>query len=88
MANAELAKKRVALRVSRGGHDVPEDVIERRFHLGLKNFFGLYSPIVDKWTFAENAEDVSLKIAEQPLNEEKIILDRLQFSYYQELVKS
>lgn len=29
--NVELAKKRVALRVSKGGHNIPEEVIKRRY---------------------------------------------------------
>ena len=88
LADAELAKQRVAQRVRRGGHVVPDDVVERRFYLGLKNFFEIYSPIVDEWVFTENVENVSLKIAEQPLSKEMIIHESLRFSYYQELVKS
>ena len=30
-----LAKERVALRVSKGGHSIPRDVIERRYHKGM-----------------------------------------------------
>ena len=33
--NTELAKSRVALRVSKGGHNIPKDVIERRYAKGL-----------------------------------------------------
>lgn len=29
-------------RVSEGGHDIPDDVIERRYVRGLKNLFALF----------------------------------------------
>ena len=88
LANAELAKKRVALRVSRGGHDVPDEIVERRFDLGLKNFFEIYSPIVDEWTFVENTGKVSATIAKRPQNDEADIYDKVRFTWFQELVKT
>ena len=45
----EEAVWRVRLRVSRGGHDVPEDVIRRRFRAGIANFLDLYGPLADRW---------------------------------------
>lgn len=46
----EQAIERVRLRVSDGGHDVPEDVIRRRFHRGLKNLFEIYTPMAGDWS--------------------------------------
>lgn len=43
----ELAKKRVETRVEEGGHDIPADVIERRYVKGISNLFNLYLPICD-----------------------------------------
>jgi predicted ABC-type ATPase len=34
----ELAKQRVAERVSQGGHNIPAEVIERRFFRGIRIF--------------------------------------------------
>lgn len=48
---------RVAARVVQGGHDIPEDVIRRRFDMGLRNFHNLYRPLVDEWFFLDNSED-------------------------------
>jgi len=50
LPSPEIAKKRVAHRVRNGGHNIPDEVIERRYHLGLKNLKELFMPIVDKWT--------------------------------------
>ena len=38
----ELAIKRVANRVANGGHNIPIDVIERRYYLGIRNLFRLF----------------------------------------------
>jgi predicted ABC-type ATPase len=47
LKNPELAKERVKIRVSEGGHNIPEDVIERRYIRGIKNLFNIYLPIVN-----------------------------------------
>ena len=39
LKNPELAKERVKIRVIEGGHNIPEDVIERRYYKGIKNLF-------------------------------------------------
>ena len=49
LPSAEVAIARVAERVRQGGHNVPENVISRRFEAGLKNFEMVYKKIVDKW---------------------------------------
>ncbi len=49
LPNVELAIERVAFRVSQGGHDIPRDVIHRRFHQGWQNFEHVYRPLVDSW---------------------------------------
>jgi predicted ABC-type ATPase len=47
LENIELAKERVRIRVSEGGHNIEPDVIERRYLKGIKNLFDIYLPIVD-----------------------------------------
>jgi predicted ABC-type ATPase len=88
LVDAELAKSRVAQRVSRGGHDVPDDVVERRFDLGLKNFFEIYSPIVDEWAFVENTRNVTTTIAKQSPDDKTVIYDKTRFIRFKELVKT
>jgi predicted ABC-type ATPase len=51
----ELAVQRVRARVRIGGHDVPEDVIRRRYHKGVKNFFGLYQALAGSWGVYDNS---------------------------------
>ena len=47
LASAEQAQARVHQRVNEGGHHVPDEVIYRRYYLGLKNLVKLYLPICD-----------------------------------------
>src|SRR5437016_5365372 len=47
LTSPEFARLRVAKRVSRGGHDIPGDIIERRYYRGLYNLLNLYIPLVD-----------------------------------------
>jgi predicted ABC-type ATPase len=55
LASAQLAIRRVKLRVAQGGHNVPPDVVRRRFGRSLSNFFGLYMPLADEWTLFDNS---------------------------------
>ncbi|MEP3478127.1 MAG: zeta toxin family protein [Fuerstiella sp.] len=52
LPTANMAITRVAERVRKGGHNIPEPVVRRRFQLGLHNLFYLYLSIVDDcWLF-------------------------------------
>ena len=55
LSSVELAKKRVAVRVRRGGHDIPPADIERRYWRGLRNFFEFYRDLVDTWILCDNS---------------------------------
>jgi len=43
----ELAIERVKKRVKSGGHNIPEDVILRRYKAGINNLTNMYIPICD-----------------------------------------
>lgn len=51
------AKERVKYRVAHGGHNIPEDVIERRYKRGLENLMKLYIPVVDYWIIFDNTKE-------------------------------
>lgn len=57
LPSAEMAIARVAERVRQGGHNVPEQVIRRRFVSGRNNFDLLYRGKVDSWALYDNAGD-------------------------------
>lgn len=54
LPSPEMAVERVAARVASGGHNIPIDVIYRRYWNGLYNLFDIFVPIVDYWSLYEN----------------------------------
>jgi predicted ABC-type ATPase len=54
LPSPEMAVARVRERVRAGGHNVAEDVVRRRYEGGLRNFFELYRPLADGWSFYDN----------------------------------
>ena len=63
LSTPELAVKRVAERVSKGGHDIPQDIIRRRYVAGINNLFKLFMPIVNYWAIFVNSETPRKKVA-------------------------
>lgn len=59
----EYAVERVEQRVREGGHNIPNDVIVRRYFAGIKNLFDIYMPIVDSWMIIDNSVNPRVKIA-------------------------
>ena len=61
----EQAIQRVAQRVSEGGHNIPKDVIRRRFERGINNLIHLYLPICNSVTVWDNTEGESALVAKK-----------------------
>lgn len=51
----ELAVQRVAERVSKGGHNIPLEVIRRRYTAGIRNLFNIFMSEVDLWMIYDNS---------------------------------
>ena len=49
-----MAQFRVIQRVREGGHNIPSEVIERRYWRGLQNLFQIFMPIVNDWSVYDN----------------------------------
>ncbi|MDR3693843.1 zeta toxin family protein [Mucilaginibacter sp.] len=71
----QTAYNRVAQRVSEGGHDIPIDIIKRRYYRGIKNLIELYIPICNKWLVMNNVGLPSEVIAKKYELGELIIND-------------
>ena len=54
LPSAAFAAERVRRRVQQGGHDIPRDTIERRYHRSLQNLTQLYLPLVDDATLLDS----------------------------------
>ena len=55
LATPDLAVARVAARVAQGGHNVPEDVIRRRYVAGWRNFQQKFKLLADAWAHYDNS---------------------------------
>lgn len=82
----ELAIERVKNRVLEGGHDIPFDVIKRRYNSGIRNLFNLYIPITDYWMIIDNSENPFKLIAEGNSNSDKQIHDNFIWSKINHIV--
>lgn len=72
----ELGIERVKERVSEGGHNIPEDVIRRRYKKGIYNLINLFIGIVDNWMVVDNSESPFRAVAEGSKQDDKLIYER------------
>ena len=78
LPSPEQAIRRVAQRVSEGGHNIPEATIRRRYRAGIKNLFNIYMPVTDYWMIYDSGDiNYGKKIAVGTRNETKTIYDAL-----------
>ena len=47
-----------------GGHNIPDNVVRRRYVMGLRYLFGTYIPIADHWILADNSRSPFTVVAE------------------------
>lgn len=80
LENIELAKERVKTRVKEGGHNIPKDIIERRYLKGIKNLFEIYLEIVDGTLIFDNSYGKHQLIAQKFDSEAITILDLEKFN--------
>ena len=77
----ELCIQRVASRVRRGGHNIPEETIHRRYSAVIRNFFNLYSPLADRWfVYNNSALGNPQLVAEGGVNEDLCIHDPISWN--------
>ncbi|CAN5876902.1 zeta toxin family protein [soil metagenome] len=76
----ELSLKRIENRVKFGGHDIPEEIVRRRFDRTFRNFIELYAPLADEWFVIDNSENG--KVIAEKNKKKKIIFDAKLFKKY------
>lgn len=79
-----VALSRIKERVRKGGHDVGEAIVRRRFHKSLRNFFEKYRDLADSWYLFDNTSTKPVMIAFKR-NTRSSIIDRK--AYYNLLVQ-
>lgn len=88
LPDADTAVQRVARRVQAGGHSIPEDVIRRRYLLGIRNFMHLYRPIVTRWELFDNVRRVPRLIARGAGDTRLDVVDQAGWLRIQQQAKS
>lgn len=84
LSSPELCVQRVAARVAKGGHHVPEADIKRRFARANANFWRVYKNLADVWSLFDNAGDIITQVANGNKNGE-IILDEARFEEWKKM---
>ncbi|RYZ54675.1 MAG: zeta toxin [Chitinophagaceae bacterium] len=77
----QLAQNRVAFRVQNGGHNIPPEVIERRYNKGLRNFI-TYQLLANDWYVFDNSGMEYVPVARGIASDTEIY----NFEIYQKLV--
>lgn len=80
LQNIELAKERVKIRVSEGGHNIESEVIERRYFKGIRNLFEIYLPIVDGALIFDNSNGKHELLAEKTIDGQLTVIDSIKFN--------
>jgi predicted ABC-type ATPase len=65
LPSPQFAVERVAQRVARGGHHIPEDIIIRRYAAGMYNMRHVFLPLADVALIYDNSGEYPLLIAEK-----------------------
>ena len=87
LKSPEQAIERVAERVRKGGHNIPQDIIVRRYYEGINNLFSIYMPIVDTWILVNNSETPRSVIATGGKDQETAVKNSVLFKTIEEYVK-
>lgn len=73
----DLALSRVQERVLRGGHDVPEATVRRRYDRSIHNFLVHYRRLASFWTLFDNSGAIPSVVAFEKSEEVRIIDDNV-----------
>lgn len=77
LPDAEAAVSRGAARVRAGGHNIPPEVIRRRYEKGRRNFLEIYLPRADVWTVLENSRPNYRLVARGQSGETQVFLPEI-----------
>ena len=65
IASLDVARERIRQRVRKGGHDIPDDVQQRRFAKGLRMLAEHYRPLLDEWRIYDNTGEEPRPVVSQ-----------------------
>ena len=79
LTDVNMAYDRVNSRVMEGGHNIPKDVINRRYFKGIKNLFNIYLPLCERVLIIDNSKTTPELIYSERKKEEIQILNKLSY---------
>ncbi|HSI74937.1 MAG TPA: zeta toxin family protein [Lunatimonas sp.] len=80
LESPQLAEKRVELRVKEGGHNIPKNVINRRYLRGIQNLFNIYMFICDYTMIFDNSKPEPILVYELEKGASEIVYDQKRLS--------
>ena len=86
LRSPELAIQRVRDRVANGGHNIPEDVLRRRYKVGINYLFDTYMQLCDNWIIGDNTHPPFTVVAEGN-RERTLIKDDVTFKKIRSLLE-
>jgi predicted ABC-type ATPase len=88
LSSSSLAIRRVKHRVALGGHDVPTEVVKRRFGRSLHNFFQLYAGVADEWMMFNNSSGHTAQTVAYQTGGQSVIQDKTTWRKLHTLARS
>lgn len=82
----EIAIQRVRDRVASGGHNIPENVLRRRYVTGIQYLFDIYMPLCDRWMIGDNTIPPFTLVAEGN-DKRTIIKDEEKFKKIRKVIE-
>lgn len=87
LPSAEVAVARVRERVRAGGHDVPAEVVRRRYARSVMNFDRLYRPVASSWyVYDSGASSLARLVAYGANGTEATVVDATRWRALREQV--
>ena len=83
----DLALQRIAERVAKGGHNIPEPIVRRRYVAGICNLFHLFMSEVDSWEIYDNSKYPAIQIARGGKDDETSIIVESTYKTIADYVK-
>jgi predicted ABC-type ATPase len=87
LPSPEIGVSRVARRVRQGGHNIPPDIIHRRYWAGLRNMRHLYLPLAHAALIVDNSDDAGVVIAEREPDAPLVIHDAARWAQIEEATR-
>ena len=82
----EIAIQRVRDRVASGGHNIPDNVLRRRYVTGIQYLFDIYMPLCDRWMIGDNTIPPFTLVAEGN-DKRTIIKDEEKFKKIRKVIE-